>query len=150
MTVTLSLSAPQVKHVLFLCSHNSARSQMAEGLLRWLGGDAYEALSAGTRATRVRPEAVAVMREIGVDIGGQSSKSLDRYLLEAIDVVVTLCDEANEECPVFLNAGRRMHWSIDDPAKAGETEAERLSAFRKARDNLRNRIEAELLGIPLR
>jgi arsenate reductase len=103
---------------------------MAEGLLRWLGGDSYEALSAGTRATQVRPEAVAVMREIGVDIRGQSSKSLDRYLPEEIDVVVTVCDEANEECPVFLNARRRMHWSIDDPARAGGTEAERLSAFR--------------------
>jgi len=146
----MPFSSPQVKRVLFLCSHNSARSQMAEGLLRWLGGDSYEALSAGTRATQVRPEAVAVMREIGVDIGGQSSKSLDRYLPEEIDVVVTVCDEANEECPVFLNARRRMHWSIDDPARAGGTEAERLSAFRKARDNLRNRIEAELLGMPLR
>ena len=90
------------------------------------------------------------MREIGVDIEGQSSKSLDRYLPEEIDAVVTVCDEANEECPVFLNARRRMHWSIDDPARAGGTEAERLSAFRKTRDNLRNRIEAELLGMPLR
>jgi arsenate reductase len=132
--------------VLFLCTHNSARSQMAEGLLRSCSGGAYEAFSAGTTATRVRPEAIAVMQEIGMDISAQASKTLERYLHESFDVVITVCDDANEACPVFPHARQRRHWSIDDPSRVKGSEAERLTAFRRARDELRTRIETELLG----
>ena len=132
--------------VLFLCTHNSARSQMAEGLLRILGRGAYDAYSAGTVATRVRPEAIAVMHELGIDISGQESKTLDRYLQAPFDEVITVCDSANESCPVFPGARHRRHWSIDDPSGAQGSEHERLAAFRRARDELRERIETELLG----
>jgi arsenate reductase (thioredoxin) len=130
--------------VLFLCTHNSARSQMAEGLLGYLAGDRFEPFSAGTEATRVRPEAVEAMREIGVDISGQRSETLDRYLDQPFDYVVTVCDDANESCPVFPGAKRRLHWSLPDPS--GVEGRERLPAFREARDGIRARIEAELLG----
>ncbi|MFZ5558444.1 MAG: arsenate reductase ArsC [Pseudomonadota bacterium] len=132
--------------VLFLCTHNSARSQMAEGLLRALGGGAWESHSAGTEQTRVRPEAIAAMQELGIDITGQTSKTLDRYLPERFDLVVTVCDSANESCPVFANAAKRLHWSIDDPAGVKGTDEERLAAFRKARDEIKGRIEREILG----
>ena len=89
------------RRVLFLCTHNSARSQMAEGLLRGLAGDSFEAFSAGTEATRLRQEAISVMAEIGVDISAQESKTLERYLASPLDLVVTVCDDANEACPVF-------------------------------------------------
>lgn len=134
------------KRVLFLCTHNSARSQMAEGLLRALGNGAVEALSAGTEATRVRPEAIAVMQELGIDISAQTSKTLDRYLDEAFDEVITVCDQANDACPVFPGAAYRRHWSIDDPSSVQGTEEERRAAFRKARDEVRRRIETELLA----
>ncbi|BBL80170.1 protein-tyrosine-phosphatase [Rubrobacter xylanophilus] len=132
--------------VLFLCTHNSARSQMAEGLLRHLGGDRFEAHSAGTEATRVRPEAVAVMAELGMDISGQESKTLDRYLGEPFDYVITVCDAANEACPAFPGARERLHWSFADPSQAQGDEEERLAVFREVRDEIRARIEAELLG----
>jgi arsenate reductase (thioredoxin) len=112
--------------VLFLCTHNSARSQMAEGLLRSMAGDRFEVFSAGTEATHVRPEAISVMDEIGVDISAQESETLDRYLGEPLDLVVTACDDANETCPVFPGA------------------RERLRAFRNVRDEIRARIEGEL------
>lgn len=133
------------RRVLFLCTHNSARSQMAEGWLRWLGGGRFDAVSAGTEATRVRPEAVAVMAEVGIDIAGQESKTLERYLGEPFDEVVTVCDDANDSCPVFPGARSRRHWSIDDPTRVEGTEPDRLAAFRAVRDELRRRIEAELL-----
>ena len=133
------------RRVLFLCTHNSARSQMAEGLLRALGGPDVAAFSAGTVATAVRPEAVAAMRELGVDIAAQRSKTLDRFLDQPFDEVITVCDDANDACPVFPHAARRRHWSIADPARAQGSEAERLDAFRRARDELRRRIESELL-----
>ncbi len=103
--------------VLFLCTHNSARSQMAEGLLGHLAGDRFEAHSAGTEATRVRPLAVRAMEEIGVDISGQESKTLERYLGEPFDYVITVCDDANEACPVFPSAKERLHWSFEDPSE---------------------------------
>lgn len=131
--------------VLFLCTHNSARSQMAEGLLRALGAGRFEVFSAGTVATRVRPEAVAVMRELDIDIAGQTSKTLERFLQEPFDEVITVCDSADESCPVFPGARRRRHWSVDDPSGVQGTESERLAAFRQARDDLRRRIEAELI-----
>ncbi|HJQ29426.1 MAG TPA: arsenate reductase ArsC [Rubrobacter sp.] len=130
--------------VLFLCTHNSARSQMAEGLLRDLAGDRFEAFSAGTEATRVRPEAISVMAEIGVDISGQESKTLERYKAEPFDYVITVCDDANEACPVFSGARERLHWSFPDPSRA-EAE-ERIAVFRKVRDEIRAHIEGELVS----
>ena len=132
--------------VLFLCTHNSARSQMAEGLLRTLGGDRFAAYSAGTEATHVRPLAIQAMAEIGVDISGQQSKTLDRYLGEVFEAVITVCDDANEACPVFYGARRRLHWSLPDPSRAVGTEEERLAVYRQVRDELRRRIEAELIA----
>ncbi len=105
----MSTASPTPRRVLFLCTHNSARSQMAEGLLRSLGRGAFEVASAGTMATQVRPEAIAVMREIGIDISTQTSKTLDRFLPERFDEVITVCDNANETCPVFPGARNRCH-----------------------------------------
>lgn len=130
--------------VLFLCTHNSARSQMAEGLLRNLAGDRFEVFSAGTAATRVREEAISVMAEIGVDISGQESKTMERYLGEPFDYVITVCDDANEACPIFPGARERLHWSFPDPSRAEGKE--RLSVFRKVRDEIRARIEIELVN----
>jgi arsenate reductase (thioredoxin) len=133
------------KRVLFLCTHNSARSQMAEGLLRHLSGDRFEVQSAGTEATHVRALAIRAMDEIGVDISGQESKTLARYLGEPFDYVITVCDEANEACPFFPGAKRRLHWSLPDPSTAEGTEEERLTVFRSVRDGLRDRMQAELV-----
>lgn len=133
------------QRILFLCTHNSARSQMAEGLLRSLGGDRYAAYSAGTEATFVRPLAIRAMSEIGIDISGQESKTLDRYLGEPFEAVITVCDEANEACPVFFGARRRLHWSLPDPSRAAGTEENQLTVYRQVRDDLRSRIETELL-----
>jgi arsenate reductase (thioredoxin) len=134
------------KKVLFLCTHNSARSQMAEGLLRHLATDRFEAMSAGTEATRVRALAVRAMDEIGIDISGQESKTLDRYLQEPFDYVITVCDDANEACPFFPGAANRLHWSFEDPSKAEGTEEERLKVFRSVRDQIRERIEDDLVA----
>ena len=134
------------QRVLFLCTHNAARSQMAEGLLRTLGGDRFEAFSAGTEATQVRPLAIKTMAELGIDISGQHSKTLDRYINEPFDVVITVCDEANEVCPIFLGARKRWHWSLPDPSKATGTEEEQLAVYRHVRDTLQAKIEQELLN----
>jgi len=134
------------QRVLFLCTHNSARSQMAEGLLRRLGGDRFEAHSAGTEATGVRPLAIQAMAELGIDISKQTSKTLDPYVDQGFDYVVTVCDDANESCPIFPNATHRLHWSLPDPSKATGNEAERLAVYRKVRDGLRARIQEELLA----
>ena len=131
--------------VLFLCTHNSARSQMAEGLLRHLGGDRFEVHSAGTEATTVRPLAIRAMHELGIDISQQRSKTLDPYVDQRFDHVITVCDDANESCPVFPNATHRSHWSLPDPSKATGTEAEQLAVYRRVRDDLRARIGSELL-----
>jgi arsenate reductase len=132
--------------VLFLCTHNSARSQMAEGLLRHLAGDRFEVMSAGTEATSVRSEAIEAMSELGVDISGQESKTLERYLGEPFDYVVTVCDDANEACPVFPGAENRLHWSLQDPSRAEGSEEQRLEVFRKVRDEIQTRISEELLA----
>ena len=133
--------------VLFLCTHNSARSQMAEGLLRHLAGDRFEVYSAGTEATFVRPEAISVMAELGVDISGQESETLDRYLDEPFDHVVTVCNDANEACPVFPGAKNRLHWSFRDPSRATGAEEERLGVFREVRDEILARVEKELVPV---
>lgn len=133
------------KRVLFLCTHNSARSQMAEGIVRWLTDGKIDVHSAGTEKTHVRQAAIDVMRELGVDISSQYSKTLDRYISDRFDVVITVCDDANEACPYFPHAQKRWHWSIDDPAAVTSSEETRLDAFRTARDELRRRIEEILL-----
>jgi len=138
--------AQMKQRILFLCTHNSARSQMAEGLLRALGGNQFEVASAGTQQTRVRPEAIAAMAELGIDIAGQTSKTLDRFLGETWDEVITVCDSANESCPIFPGARHRRHWSIDDPSGVTGDDQARLAAFRCARDELKCRIEQEILS----
>ena len=134
------------KRVLFLCTHNSTRSQMAEGLLRALAPNRFEAFSAGTEATCVRPLAIRAMAELGIDISAQHSKTLDRYLNEPFDAVITVCDQANEACPVFFGARERLHWSFPDPSKAEGTEDEQLVVYRQVRDALSARIQRELLA----
>ena len=134
------------QRVLFICTHNSARSQMAEGLLRHLGNERFEVFSAGTEATYVRPMAIQAMAELGIDISHQHSKTLDRYLGEPLDDVITVCDTAAEACPVFPGATRRRHWSFEDPSKATGSEAEQLGVYRQVRDEIRSRIENELLS----
>jgi arsenate reductase (thioredoxin) len=130
--------------VLFLCTHNSSRSQMAEGLLRAYGGDRYAVFSAGTHPRGVHPIAIQVMREIGIDISeaaGYRAKSLEAFLGQpAMDRVVTVCDEAAEECPFFPGARRQEHWGFLDPSAATGDEAERLAAFRSVRDGIAKRI----------
>jgi arsenate reductase len=133
------------KRILFICTHNSARSQMAEGLLRALAGDRVEAFSAGTEATHVRPLAIKAMAELGTDISKQESKTLDRYLNEPFDEVITVCDTAAEACPIFPGAALQHHWSFPDPSKATGSEAEQLAVYRRVRDEIRARIEQELL-----
>jgi arsenate reductase (thioredoxin) len=126
--------------VLILCTGNSARSQMAEGLLRHDAGDRYEVFSAGTKPSHVRPEAIAAMSEIGIDISGQRSKSVDEFVGQEFDWVITVCDNARESCPVFPARTQRIHWSVEDPAAVAGTETERLAAFRRIRDELRARL----------
>ena len=133
------------RRVLFLCTHNSARSQMSEGLLRYLGGERFEAFSAGTEATHVRPLAIKAMAELGIDIASQQSKTLERYLQEPFDMVITVCDAAAETCPIFPGARERRHWSFVDPSKTIGTEEEQLAVYRQVRDGIRERIENELL-----
>ena len=127
------------KRVLFVCTGNVARSQMAEGLLRDLAGDRFEVFSAGLVPSYVRPNAIAVMNEIGIDISHHRSKSLDEFLNTPFDYVITVCDHASQRCPVFPGPAKRIHWSIEDPVGFGSEEAQ-LDAFRHARDDLHQRI----------
>jgi arsenate reductase (thioredoxin) len=126
--------------VLFVCTHNSARSQMAQGFLRAHGGDRFAVFSAGTEATSVRPEAIRAMAEVGIDISGYESKTVDRYLGEQFDWVITVCDQARETCPVFPGANQTAHWAFDDPAAARGDDEERLAVFRRVRDEIAGRI----------
>jgi len=125
------------KRVLILCTGNSARSQMAEGLLRHDAGDRFAVESAGTKPGRVRDEAVAVMRELGIDISGARSKSVDEFAGQAFDYVLTVCDHARETCPVYPGHTNRLHRSFDDPAAVNGSEAQRLAVFRRVRDEIR-------------
>lgn len=133
------------RRVLFVCTHNSARSQIAEAFLRTLGGDRFEAFSAGTEVTSVRPEAITAMAEVGIDISGQSSKSLEQYLGEPFAWVITVCDRARETCPIFPGAEHAGHWQFDDPADATGSIEERLSVFRRVRDEIRERMRLFIL-----
>jgi len=135
--------------VLFLCTHNSARSQIAEGLLRAAGGDRFEVLSAGTEATGVRPEAIAAMAEVGIDIAGQESKTVERYLGQPIDWLITVCDQAREACPTLPGVANQLHWSIEDPTLVAADGAARMAAFRAARDDLAARVEAFVTDLEL-
>jgi arsenate reductase (thioredoxin) len=126
------------KRVLILCTANSARSQMAEGLLRADYGETFEVESAGTRATQVRPEAIAVMKEIGIDISGHRSKVVDEFANDSFDYVLTVCDNAKESCPIYPGHANRIHHSFEDPGAVQGSEEERLSAFRKVRDQIRD------------
>jgi arsenate reductase (thioredoxin) len=128
---------PNKKRILILCTGNSARSQMAEGLLRHDGGDRFEVFSAGTNPTQVRPEAISVMRELGIDISGHRSKSVEEFNGQEFDIVLTLCDNAKESCPIFPGKTVTIHHSFEDPAALQGTEEERLGAFRRVRDELR-------------
>jgi arsenate reductase (thioredoxin) len=130
--------------VLVVCTHNSARSQMAEGLLRALASDRFEVASAGTEATRVHPLAIRAMDELGIDLRDHTSKTLDRFVAEPWDYVITVCDDANERCPVFPGRTTRLHWGFDDPSAATGTEEERLAAFRRVRDAIAGRLRTWL------
>ena len=130
----------QKRRILILCTGNSARSQMAEGLWRHFTGGRDEVFSAGTKPSRVRPEAIAVMREIGIDISGHRSKSIDEFLDQVFDTVITVCDNANESCPVFPGITQRLHWPFPDPAAVEGAEPERLRAFREVRDRISEQI----------
>ena len=121
---------------MILCTGNSARSQMAEGLLRHNAGPEYGVFSAGTRPTQVRSEAIQVMREVGIDISGHRSKSVEEFAGQHFDYVITVCDNAKESCPVFPATTQRLHWSLPDPAAVDGSEEQRLAAFRRVRDEL--------------
>ncbi len=128
------------QRVLFLCTHNSARSQMAEGLMRSRYGDRFEVASAGTEATRVHPLATRAMAEVGIDLRGHISKTLDQLGDQPWDYVITVCDSANERCPIFPRKTSRLHWSFPDPSQATGSEKDRLDVFRRVRDALAERI----------
>ena len=128
------------QRVLILCTGNSARSQMAEGLLRHEAGDRFEVFSAGTKPSTVRPEAISVMNEIGIDISGHRSKSVDEFNGEQLDYVITVCDNAKESCPVFPGTTKRLHWPFEDPATVQGSEDDRKAVFRKVRDQIHGRI----------
>src|SRR5207302_5981528 len=128
------------------CTHNSARSQMAEGWLRHLAGDRFEVHSAGTEATQVRPLAIRAMREVGIDISHQQSKTLDRYVNQPWDYVITVCDQANEACPYFPGGKTRLHWSFPDPSQATGTEDRQLAIYRQVRDDIRDRLDVLIKG----
>jgi arsenate reductase (thioredoxin) len=130
-----------MKRILVLCTGNSARSQMAEGLFRCQGQGEYEVHSAGTHPSSVRPEAIAVMKELGIDISGHRSKSVAEFTGQPFDYVVTVCDNARKSCPVFPAGTKRLHWSLEDPAAVSGTESERLAAFRRIRDQLQHKIQ---------
>ena len=135
------------RRVLILCTANSARSQMAEGLPRELGHGAVEVYSAGTKAAGVSPLAIQAMAERGIDISAQRSKHLSEYLVQPFDTVITVCVDAAEACPVFPGRAERIHWSIPDPAMVSGTKDERLAAFRQARDQLETHLRAWLAGV---
>lgn len=129
-----------MKKLLVLCTGNSARSQMGEGLFRHFGGSGWEVHSAGTRPSIVRPEAIAVMQELGIDLSGHRSKSVDEFEGQKFDYVVTVCDNARDNCPVFPAGTRHVHWSFEDPAAVEGGLEDRLAAFRRIRDEIRGRV----------
>ena len=135
---------PKTPRVLILCTGNSARSQMGEGLFRQEGGDRYQVFSAGTKPSQVRPEAITVLREIGIDISSHHSKSVDEFAGQEMDLVITVCDNAKETCPVFPGRTQRLHWPFTDPAAVVGSEEQRMAAFRSIRDQIHQRIKVFL------
>ena len=133
------------KRVLILCTGNSARSQMAEGLLQHDAGDKFEVMSAGIISSFVRPQAIAAMKEIGIDISSHRSKSVDEFAGEDFDYVITVCDNAKEGCPVFPGKTTRIHWSFDDPAEAVGSEEEKFAVFRRVRDEIREKLRESIV-----
>lgn len=129
------------KSVLFLCTGNSCRSQMAEGWLKHLGGDDFEVFSAGIEAHGKNPRAISVMREAGVDISNQESEILNPALLNSLDLLVTVCGHADENCPVVPSSCKKEHWPFDDPARSTGSEEEIMDDFRRVRDQIKHRIE---------
>jgi len=134
------------KRVLFVCTHNSARSQMAEGLLRAWAGDRFEVFSAGTQPTEVRPEAVAVMAELGIDISAHRAKALSEFAGQEFSWLVTVCDRAWQECSAVPGVENPAHWGIEDPAGATGGEEERLAVFRRVRNDIGNRLHVFILA----
>lgn len=130
----------QTIRVLFLCTGNSCRSQMAEALLRELGGEDFEVASAGTEPQSIHPLTHKVMEELGIDLARQRTKSLERYLDEPFDFIITVCDKARDRCPNFPGDHQRIHWGFADPAQVGGTSAEQLQAFRRVRNEIRDRL----------
>ena len=128
------------KRVLFLCTHNSCRSQMAEGLVNHFLGDRIQACSAGTEATRVNPLAARVMAEIGIDLTTHRSKTMDEFVSETFDYVITLCGDANEKCPLFFGGVQRVHLGFDDPSRLPGSDDEVLPDYRRVRDEIKERI----------
>ena len=137
------MSDKEKRKVLFLCTHNSARSQMAEGILRNLYGDKFEVFSAGTEPSRVNPYAIRTMQEIGIDISGNTSKSIEGFQEMNIDYVVTVCDHAKESCPTFPGAKHNIHKGFIDPSKFRGKDEEILLGFRQIRDEIRSWIQKE-------
>jgi arsenate reductase len=135
-----------VTRVLFLCTHNSARSQMAEGFLRAMAGDRFGAGSAGTEKTSVNPLAIRAMAELGIDLGGHTSKLYADVASGPWDYLITVCDDANERCPWVPGSVKRLHWSFPDPSRATGSEEERLAVFRRVRDQIQERLTDWLRG----
>ena len=134
------------QQVLFLCTGNSCRSQMAEGFLRHIAGAQFDVYSSGVKPSHVNPMAIQVMDEVGIDISSHSSDDVKKYLDEEFNIVITVCDHAKEACPQFPSVGTQLHWSFEDPAEAEGTEAERLKVFHRVRDEIREKIEGWLEG----
>ncbi len=134
------------QRVLILCTKNSCRSQMAEGFLRHYGSDKFDVFSAGTIKSHVNANAIRVMNEVSIDISGQRSKTLDEYLDQPFDYVITVCDNANESCPVFPGAKNRLHWSFPDPPQTEEPKEEYLVEFRKVRDMIERKFKKAAQG----
>ena len=136
------------KRVLFLCTHNSCRSQMAEGLINHYLGDRFQAFSAGTEATRVNPLAAKVLSELGIDISSHHSKTLDQFSGQHFDHVITLCGDANEKCPLFFGGTQRQHIGFDDPSRLKGTDDEVLPEYRRVRDEILQKLTNYLTGVP--
>ena len=141
-------SPPAKSRVLFLCTANACRSQMAEAILRHLAGDRFEVASAGTHPSRLDPRAVESLREIGIDATGQRSKGIEEMEGRSFDYVITVCDRAHEECPIFPATVKRLHWSIEDPAGASGSEEKVREEFRRCREEIKRRIEGFLITTP--
>jgi len=132
------------KKVLFICTGNACRSQIAHGLLRDMAGDRFEVFSAGSHPSRVHPMSVAVMEEVGVDISHHTSDFVDDYLDKGIDIAITVCDNANQSCPTFPGNAERIHWSIDDPFKGWNFETSQMDSFRETRREIKEKLETFL------